>query len=91
MQDDFWNLFLTCWIIGFTIISQFVYYFSPGLQPVSVYSCMHYFPTESLEPKTRLSAIMVSVVSFAIMAFTLSRIEVLKRKIKNEMVTIITS
>jgi hypothetical protein len=29
-KDEFWEIFVGCWIVGFAMISQFVFVFMPG-------------------------------------------------------------
>ena len=53
VNDDFWKLFLCTWTTGLAMVTQFVYFFWPGWQPVHIYICMDWFPTSKLENKTR--------------------------------------
>ena len=39
INDDFWSLFLTMWIAGFSYIFYFVYFLLPGRKPPSFYIC----------------------------------------------------
>jgi len=39
INDDFWSLFLTIWIAGFTYIFFFVKFFLPGRKPLPFYIC----------------------------------------------------
>ena len=45
-QDDFWHLFLNIWIVGFGLVSQFVFVYLPGQQPINFYICA------GLDPRT---------------------------------------
>jgi hypothetical protein len=49
-HDDFWHLFINTWIVGFGVISQFVFVYLPGVQPISFYICAGIDPSvEALE------------------------------------------
>ena len=52
-KDEFWNQFISIWVVGFSMISQFVFVFSPPFPNYSYFiqSC-HYF---SCQPLTHLA------------------------------------
>ena len=39
LQDEFWSQIIKLWIVGFSLLSQFVYLFIPGVQPLNIYIC----------------------------------------------------
>jgi hypothetical protein len=90
VQDDFWCRFLSIWITGFSMATQFVYFFWPGVQPVHVYVCEGYFPStdEELSSKTRWSAFFTFAVSVSITLVILIKIEFHKKKLHSHAVFI---
>jgi len=84
VEDDFWNCFLCLWTTGFSIVSQFVFFFWPGLQPVHIYVCTGESPSENIPLKQRWSAIFTAAGSLILVFALLIRIEVHKRKIRPE-------
>jgi hypothetical protein len=38
-KDDFWHFLVTVWVLSFGFLSQFVFVFLPGHQPISFYLC----------------------------------------------------
>jgi hypothetical protein len=84
LEDDFWNYFLCLWTTGFSIVSQFVFFFWPGLQPVHIYVCTGESPSENIPLKQRWSAIFTAAGSLILVFALLIRIEVHKRKIRPE-------
>jgi hypothetical protein len=39
VQDDFWSVFITTWIIGFSNMYSFKQFFTDGIKPLSYYTC----------------------------------------------------
>ena len=90
VEDDFWSTLVSFWITGFSMATQFVYFFWPGLQPVHVYVCEGYFPTsdQELSSKIRWSAVFTLVVSILITVTCFIKIEFHKKKIHSQPVSI---
>jgi len=38
-QDEFWHIFINIWIVFFGLLSQFVFVYLPGRQPLNFYIC----------------------------------------------------
>ena len=68
LQDDFWKLFICLWNVGLCSISQFVYIFSPGKNPMNFYMCVGQYPIEyqNLPVKLNLSLLFISIFSLLI-------------------------
>jgi hypothetical protein len=81
-QDDFWSTFVNLWIISFSLISQFVYVFLPGRQPLNFYICSGSFEANSyykLAKKTNWSALIVQVISILLHIFVNIRVKRYKK------------
>ena len=39
-QDEFWHIFINIWIVFFGLLSQFVFVYLPGHQPLNFYICI---------------------------------------------------
>ena len=39
-KDDFWHVFINIWVTSFCFISQFIFIFLPGIQPLNYYLCI---------------------------------------------------
>ena len=37
LLDDFWNWFLSVWIVGFSAVTQFVFMLQPGIKQLIFY------------------------------------------------------
>ena len=83
VNDDFWNVFLVQWIIGFSSIRQFTYMFWPERQPINYYVCIGQFPESeaALTFLPRWFTISIPLVSFALLLFTTVRVKLYKMKI----------
>ena len=83
VNDDFWNVFLVQWIIGFSSIRQFTYMFWPERQPINYYVCVGQFPESgaALTFLPRWFTISIPLVSFALLLFTTVRVKLYKMKI----------
>jgi hypothetical protein len=39
-QDEFWHTFCNAWVASFALLSQFVFVYSPGHQPLNFFLCV---------------------------------------------------
>ena len=76
IQDDFWNLFLTIWITGFSCISQAIYSMSPGKSAPNFYICIGKYPGKdysAIPPKNNIPFTIVLVSSCIVYLFVVAR------------------
>ena len=75
--DGFWTIFLRFLIIGFTCLSQLVYFFLPGRQALHFYICIGTLPAdEQLLPiKSRLHSIIITNISLIFCIIIMIRIK----------------
>ncbi len=64
VEEDFWSLFVSMWIVLASAINNFVYGFLPGPQPLPYYTCADINPANDLKlPKKQEGfVLMVSVI-----------------------------
>jgi len=63
VDDGFWSLFVSCWIILSSMIINFVHGFLPGPQPLPYYTCGDLDPTSDLQlPKKKEGYILFASV-----------------------------
>jgi len=81
--DGFWIVFLGLWILGFTFVSQLIYFFLPGKQPLHFYICTGIFPVEQqlLLNKARWHSIIIITVSLVACTIMTSQIKMFQRKL----------
>ena len=73
VDDDFWSLFINCWIIIASTIINFVFGFLPGSQPLPYYTCGDLDPTSDLQlPRKKEGYIFI--MSVVLLAFINTRI-----------------
>ena len=89
-HDDFWNCFLTVWIIGFAGASQFVSFFFQERRPLNYYICIVDFPEneQDLSYRNKWTIIVINLLSIFIVTFLTAAIELYKKKIGNSDVSI---
>ena len=46
-QDEFWHTFCNAWVASFALLSQFVFVYSPGHQPLNFFLCVGKNPRTS--------------------------------------------
>ena len=65
-QDDFWNLFLNIWIIGYSLITQGISFLMPGRYTLYFYICTgkNPLPFEKIPLKSGLHLQILSLVMF---------------------------
>ncbi len=77
--DDFWSFYITLWIIIFSSLFNFVYFYLPGPQPLSYYLCSYIEPqTDGNLPKR--PTLIFEVFSVFVMLIINIRIFMFKRK-----------
>ena len=71
IQDDYWKIFINIWSFMFSGISQFVYYYLPGRNPIHYYICLGRYPNNSqlLAVKPNLPLAMLGLSSGLIYVF----------------------
>ena len=84
-QDEFWCSLISMWVVCFSFLSQFVYAFLPGGQPLNYFICTGQDP--SLEPqkdvvKTNYVHNYVIPVSIIIQTFVAVKISIHKIKVQ---------
>jgi hypothetical protein len=86
VDDYFWITFLSMWISGVSLISYFIWYFLPGMQPIYFYISKGDFSAaeQALPYKSRLALILLGIVSVLINVVILGRIELYKWKGKKQ-------
>ena len=91
VHDDFWNCFLTTWIIGFAGASQFVSFFFQERRPLNYYICIGDFPENErhFSYKTKWSLIAIILLSIIVVTFLTAAIELYKKKISNSEISIV--
>ena len=79
---DFWALFLNLWIIGLSCITQFVFFFSSGRQPLQLYVCIgHVSPSDlELPYKVRWFLYSLTVISMLVNLLISVHIKIYKKK-----------
>lgn len=76
IQDDFWNLFVTIWIVGFNCVSQAIYAMSPGKSAPNFYICIGKYPGKdysSIPAKNNIPFTIVLVASCIIYLVVVAR------------------
>ena len=78
---DFWALFLSMWMVGLSCITQFVFFFSPGRQPLQLYICVkQMFSTQQeLPSKVRWFLISLTVISILLNLLISVHIKIYKK------------
>lgn len=71
LQDDFWKFFINLWSISTSVLSQYVFYWTPGKSPIHYHICLGEDPNitseQGIKPNTSLTAIgILSIVLFLI-------------------------
>ena len=82
-RDDFWSTFLNLWIVSCSFVSQFVYVFLPGQQPLIFYLCSGSFEAKSyykLPKKINWSALIIQVLSIFLHFYVNIRVKMHKKK-----------
>ena len=84
-QDDFWNLFINIWILGFVHIIQIIYYLTPGRNYLYYYICSGQNPISDQQKtlKTDFVGQLVTGFSIVIHVFIYIKIKLYKKKIKS--------
>ena len=85
-EDEFWSLFINCWTIVFTLISEIFLLWIPGKDNIDVYICAGTDPgeNEGLPEKNIRFSVAVKALSFAIQFVLMARIQIYKLKIWRE-------
>jgi hypothetical protein len=73
VQNDFWRLFLNIWTIGFSVISQLLYIWLPGKNPVYYYVCMGDFPENMNSHFGKRNMAFTALVITSFLMFTVLR------------------
>ena len=83
-QDDFWTYFLNIWIAGFSYISQLVFIYLPGKQPINFYIFSGKNPADDdSEPlKLNLAILIIGLASIIVHLFVNIRVFFYKIKAK---------
>ncbi len=86
VMDEFWMVFLRFWIVGYTCLSQLIYFFLPGRQALHFYICNGIFPVDEqlLPNKPRWHSITVLSVSIIFCIIITCRIKLYGRKLPHE-------
>ncbi len=66
-QDEFWHFFLVIWMIGFSFVSQWIFAYFPGTQPLNYYVCLGINPIENsgfFSPNKTISGLHCFTPSF---------------------------
>ena len=66
-QDDFWNLFLNIWILGFAIISQFISSQMAGRRALYYYTCSGQNPLSDQDSPIKFEYVVLLLLLLTIM------------------------
>ncbi len=71
IQDDYWKVFVNIWSFTFSGVSQFVYYYLPGRNPIHHYLCLGRYPNNSqyLAVKPNLPVALLGISSGLLYVF----------------------
>ncbi len=81
-QDDFWNFFINLLVTMAGLLTQSVYAFQPGKNPIHYYICVGAIPKSELsnEVKMNYSSVTIVVFSSLLHFFTWFRLYLISRK-----------
>lgn len=85
-DNRFWSTYINMWVISFCALSQFVFVFMPGRQPINFYICSGLEPEsdKSIPKKFNLILNVIPFLSLAIHVGTHLRIYLYKKTFQNE-------
>jgi hypothetical protein len=74
-QDDFWNLLINIWIVGYSILSQYISFMLPGRYAIFYYICTGKNPLqdEDVPLKTATDLQILSLTMFLLHIFVVLR------------------
>ena len=66
LQDDFWKFFINLWSAVTSVLSQYIFYWTPGKSPIHYHICLGEDPDitneQGIKPNTSMTAIGISSI-----------------------------
>lgn len=84
-RDDFWNIFINSWIICFSFVTQLIFMWTPGNQPLNFFLCTGTYPNVNNPKKINYVLVIAQVLSVTLHIVLSLKIQRHKRKISDQL------